>query len=245
MPRYFFHIAYNGTCYHGWQIQPDARSVQGEITSALTKLNGNDLVELVGCGRTDTGVHAAKYFFHADIDNISPEELKYKLNKMLAESISVKDVFIVPENLHARFDARWRTYRYFIHQKKDPFKENMSWYFTPELDLTEMNQAAKHLIGVQDFASFARLNSDVKTTMCEVKKAVWSQSDGQVLFEITANRFLRNMVRAIVGTCVDVGLKKLRSEEIVAIIRVKDRQEASVSAPACGLYLWDVEYDAY
>lgn len=245
MPRLFFHIAYNGTPYHGWQIQPNSSTVQGEITDALTRLNSNEPIEIVGCGRTDTGVHAANYYFHVDISTYSPEELKFKLNKMLPESIVVFRVFSVPNELHARFDARWRTYRYFIHQEKDPFKENQSWYFTPSLDMLAMNEAAKLLHGNQDFTSFARLHTDVKTNNCEVKKANWYINENkQLVFEITANRFLRNMVRAIVGTLVDVGLNKISSRDVESILKAKDRQEASVSAPACGLFLWNVEYDA-
>ena len=243
MPRLFFHIAYNGTPYHGWQIQPNSSSVQGEITDALTRLNGNEPIEIVGCGRTDTGVHASCYYFHADLSILSPKELKFKLNKMLPESIVVYNVFPVSNELHARFDARWRTYRYFIHQEKNPFQQDKSWFFTPDLDMLVMNEAAEKLVGKHDFTSFAKLHTDVKTNICEVKYAKWTKVENEFYFEITANRFLRNMVRAIVGTLVDVGLKKMTPEEFISVMEQKNRQEASISAPACGLFLWDVVYD--
>lgn len=246
MPRFFFHIAYNGTAFHGWQVQPDAPSIQEEITNALTKLNSNVPIEIVGCGRTDAGVHAANYYFHADIERLNLENLKYKLNKMLPDSIAVFDVFPVLPSLHARFDAKWRTYRYFIHQQKDPFKENQSWYFSSSLDIDSMNFAASLLVGDKDFTSFARLHTDVKTNRCVVRSAQWTlMENNKLVFEITANRFLRNMVRAIVGTLIDVGQKKLAPHAMTEILQAKDRQEASISAPACGLFLWNIEYEAF
>ena len=244
MERFFFEISYNGTEYFGWQRQPKQISVQVEIETCLSKLYSNKKIEIVGCGRTDTGVHAKQYFFHVDLelDTGTEDQMRYKLNKMLSPNISVQRIFKFEK--HARFDATLRTYRYFIHPKKDPFRYTQSWYLNQPLDVEKMNSAAKFLIGKKDFTSFAKLHTDVKTNICTVSKAQWNISnEGELYFEISADRFLRNMVRAIVGTLVDVGLGKIQSEEIVEILENKDRGEASTSAPACGLFLWEIQYE--
>lgn len=244
MPRYFFRLAYNGTSFHGWQRQPKASSVQETIENALTKLNSNVPISIVGCGRTDAGVHASDYFFHVDFEiSWDTEQTVFKLNKMLPDSIAIYEMFEVASDFHARFDATKRTYRYFINRRKSPFKADQSWHFVQDLDLDKMNQAAQLLIGQKDFTSFSKLHTDVKTNICEVYEARWSEKDDVIQFEISANRFLRNMVRAIVGTLVDVGLGKLKPEDIVAILEAKNRQEASVSVPAQGLFLWEIMYD--
>jgi tRNA pseudouridine38-40 synthase len=244
MPRYRIDLSYNGSSFYGWQIQPKQNSVQAEIESALSKLNSNQAVEVVGCGRTDTGVHAHHYVLHTELMlELSPEDFIYKLNKMLPPSIAFQSIKEVSVDFHARFSAKRRTYRYFIHQKKDPFRFEHSWYMTQALDIDSMNRASNLLIGKQDFTSFSKLHTDVKTNICEVHQAEWHRIDEDTIyFEITADRFLRNMVRAIVGTMVDVGLGKLTAEDIPAILTKKDRGEASVSVPAHGLYLWKVEY---
>ncbi|MFM7682751.1 MAG: tRNA pseudouridine(38-40) synthase TruA [Bacteroidota bacterium] len=244
MNRYFFEIAYNGSSFHGWQRQPNATSVQQVIEDIFSKLYSGKEITIVGCGRTDAGVHAKKYFFHVDLPEIADlEHLVFKLNRMYPKEIAVFNIVKVNEDMHARFDAKNRTYRYFIHQQKDPFKEGLSLYFPQELNFEAMNEAAKLLLGKKDFGSFSKLHTDVKTNICEVFSAEWVISKQETYFEISANRFLRNMVRAIVGTLIDVGMEKLANDDIISILEAKDRQEASLSVPAHGLYLWDIEYD--
>ena len=244
MNRYFFEIAYHGSSFHGWQRQPNATSVQEVIEASFSKLHSGKEIPIVGCGRTDTGVHAKKYFFHVDLPEIVDlEHLIFKLNRMFPKDIAVLNIQKVNKELHARFDAKKRTYRYFIHQQKDPFKERLSLYFPQKLNFEAMNIAAKLLLGKKDFGSFSKLHTDVKTNICEVYSAEWFISEKETYFEISANRFLRNMVRAIVGTLIDVGTRKLTNNDVISILEAKDRQEASLSVPAQGLYLWDVEYD--
>lgn len=244
MPRYFISLAYDGSAYHGWQIQPNAASVQQEIETALSKLHSNQPIEIVGCGRTDAGVHAQQYFLHTDLPmQWDPQQLVFKLNRMTPPDIAFFQAWETPTDLHARFDASQRTYRYFIHQHKDPFKNNTSWYHQTSLDIAAMNEAAKHLLGQQDFGSFAKLHTDVKTNICEVFTAQWHITENGLYFEITANRFLRNMVRAIVGTLVEVGLGKTIASALPDIIAAKNRAEASISAPAQGLFLWKITYE--
>ncbi|MEY4658623.1 MAG: tRNA pseudouridine(38-40) synthase TruA [Crocinitomicaceae bacterium] len=243
MQRYFVQIAYRGSAYHGWQSQPNAPSVQETIERCFSKLFGNTTIPILGCGRTDAGVHAKSYFFHVDLpQNWDADQLCFKLNRMLPADISALSASPVSSELHARFDAEKRTYRYFIHQQKDPFQTELSWYFPQKLDFDAMNRAALHLLGTQDFGSFSKLHTDVKTNICTVFSAQWIQSEDHCYFEISANRFLRNMVRAIVGTLIEVGLGKLSEEDIVAIIEAKDRGEAAVSVPAHGLFLWEIDY---
>lgn len=243
MPRYFIALAYNGSAYHGWQIQPNAPSVQETIESALSKLHGNTPVEIVGCGRTDAGVHAQQYFIHTDLPlSWEPKQLVFKLNRMTPPDIAFYNVWQTPETLHARFDASQRTYRYFIHQQKNPFKEQLSWYVQSQLDFDAMNEAAHFLLGQQDFGSFAKLHTDVKTNICEVFKAEWFVGPEECYFEISANRFLRNMVRAIVGTLIEVGMGKIAPTDLPQIIAAKNRSEAAVSVPAHGLFLWKITY---
>ncbi|MEY2651798.1 MAG: hypothetical protein RLZZ321_891 [Bacteroidota bacterium] len=243
MPRYFISLAYNGSAYHGWQIQPNATSVQEEIESALSKLHGNQKIEVVGCGRTDAGVHAQQYFLHTDLPlTWDPQQLIFKLNRMTPPDLAFFQAWEMQHDLHARFDATQRTYRYFIHQQKNPFKEQFSWYVQSHLDFQAMNEAALHLLGVQDFGSFSKLHTDVKTNICEVFSAQWHTANNKIFFEISANRFLRNMVRAIVGTLIEVGLGKISAADLPAIIAAKDRSEAAVSVPAHGLFLWEITY---
>jgi tRNA pseudouridine38-40 synthase len=243
MPRYFIELAYNGQHYHGWQIQPKASTIQGEIETALSKLHAQTPIEIVGCGRTDAGVHAKQYFFHADLPKSwDPAQLVFKLNRMTPPDIAFYGAQQVEQNTHARFDALRRTYRYFIHHSKDPFRTEQSWYLQQKLDIEAMNEAAKYLIGVQDFSSFAKMHTDVKTHICEVYAAQWFGDKDGLYFEISANRFLRNMVRAIVGTLVEVGLNKIKASELPQIIAAQDRSEAYVSVPAQGLFLWEIHY---
>lgn len=243
MKRYFFEIAYDGGVFFGWQIQPNQVSVQQTIEEVLTKLNSQQSVSIVGCGRTDTGVHANSYIFHADLKSVSSaEQLQLKMNRMLPVSIAVKKIWEVNNDLHARFSATKRTYHYFIHTKKDPFKQAYSTYFPLEVDLDKMNEAAGCLTGIHDFTTFSKTNTDVKTHICEVFKAKWRRTEDGYFFEYTANRFLRNMVRATVGTLLEVGLGKLTPEEFKTVFQSLDRSQCAGSAPAQGLYLWNVEY---
>lgn len=241
--RYALELAYRGTNYHGWQIQPNASSVQEEIERRLTQLMGNVPVSVVGCGRTDTGVHASYYVLHFDCGReLDPNQLVYKLNKMLPEDISIRSAQNVTQEFHARFSAFSRTYHYFIHQQKNAFSLD-SYQLTQEVDFEAMNRAAKHLFGKQDFTSFSKLHTDVKTNICTVSEAKWNQlTPDSWYFEITADRFLRNMVRAVVGTLLDVGYGNLTESDIPLILESKNRGEAKLSVPAKGLFLVDIRY---
>ena len=244
--RFFFELAYNGTEFFGWQIQPKQVSVQECIQKSLAKLNSNQNLKVVGCGRTDTGVHASHYILHVDLPEHlqDGESLRYKLNKMLPGSIVIYKIYPVNQDSHARFGATERSYRYFIHQEKNPFAVKTSTYFPKELDLDKMNAAAQLLIGKQDFTSLSKLHTDVKTNICDVREAFWFKNEvGQLVFQISADRFLRNMVRATVGTLLEVGLGKIKPEELKSILAAKDRGEAKTSAPAEGLYLWKIDYN--
>lgn len=245
MKRYFFELSYNGKEYFGWQRQPKQNSVQQEIEETLSKLQSNQPVNVVGCGRTDTGVHAHQYFLHVDlpaIENI--EHFIFKLNRMLPDSITIHGIKEVEQDLHARFDAKSRTYRYFIHLKKNSFITDFSWYYPQSLDFDKMNEAAKVLLGKQDFTSLSKLHTDVKTNICTVTEAKWVQkSDLEWYFEISADRFLRNMVRATVGTLLEVGLGRMDAMDFKAVLEAKDRGAASISVPAHGLFLWEISYE--
>lgn len=243
MQRYFVQVAYRGTDYHGWQYQPNAPSVQETIERCLSKVFGNTPITIFGCGRTDAGVHAKSYFFHVDLPQDWDEQhLCFKLNRMLPPDISARKAHKVSAELHARFHATKRTYRYFVQQQKDPFQQDQSWYFQQDLDVDAMNAAATRLLGTKDFGSFSKLHTTVKTNICTVFHAQWVQNEDHLYFEISANRFLRNMVRAIVGTLIEVGLGKLKVEEIDEIIAAQNRSEAAVSVPAHGLFLWEIDY---
>lgn len=244
MKRYFVELSYDGTDFFGWQKQPKQISVQEVIEEALTRLNSNAPIAVVGCGRTDTGVHAHHYVLHFDVtESIDGENWMYKLNKMLPASVAIHSIKEVTDELHARFSATDRTYRYFIHTQKDPFIDKYSWLINQELDFDKMNEAAALLIGQKDFTSFSKLHTDVKTNICDVRYAMWHElEEGKAYFEIRADRFLRNMVRATVGTLVDVGLGKLDVQDIPTVLEEKDRGAASVSVPGKGLFLWKIEY---
>jgi len=240
--RYFIEISYDGTNYHGWQIQPNAISVQEVLEKAMSLLL-RETVKITGAGRTDTGVHAAQMFAHFDTtQNIDTEQLSYKLNAFLPQDIAVKNIQAVLDTAHARFDAKARSYRYFIHRHKNPFLNDYSWHLQKDLDMDLMNQAARLLLQYEDFKSFSKTHTDVKTYLCDVKEANWQQTDNQLIFNITADRFLRNMVRAVVGTLVEVGLHKLTSSDFEQIIKARDRSKAGFSAPAKGLFLTKIIY---
>ncbi len=244
MQRYFVELSYNGTHFFGWQRQPNQISVQEEIENAFTKLNSNEPISIVGCGRTDAGVHASKYIIHVDLQGlIDNDQLIFKLNRILPDSIVIHSIQAVSNEMHARFKATSRTYRYFMNTQKNPFKQDTSWYFSSNLDFEAMNKAGEFLLGTNDFTSFSKVNTDVKTNICTVSKAQWVQVDTHnFYFEITADRFLRNMVRATVGTLLEIGLGKINPESIITILEEKDRGAAAISVPAHGLFLWEVLY---
>ena len=243
--RYFIQLSYKGTNYHGWQIQPNAISVQEVLTKSFSTVLREE-VEITGAGRTDTGVHASYFIAHFESENtklVSDEKFLFKINSILPKDIAVSDIKLVNQDAHARFDAKSRTYHYYIHTKKDPFLLESSYYLPKKLDLDLMNKACEILFNYTDFTSFSKLHTDVKTNNCKITEAFWSQDEHKIKFTITADRFLRNMVRAIVGTMIDIGLGKLVLDEFVQIIESKNRSEAGVSVPAQGLFLSNIIYD--
>lgn len=240
--RYFIEFAYNGKNYHGWQQQPNAASVQETLAKALSVLLRSE-IELMGAGRTDTGVHAKQMFAHFDFeDSFDNDYLKPKLNSYLPKDISIINIHPVSDDAHARFDATKRTYEYHINTVKDVFENEHSWYFHQKLDLGKMNEASEILFEHKDFQCFSKVNTDVKTFNCEITEANWKQTGNSIIFTIAADRFLRNMVRAIVGTLVEIGIGKINLENFKKIIESKDRNQAGPSAPAHGLFLTKVEY---
>lgn len=243
LKRYFIELAYNGSSYHGWQRQPNAISVQQVLEEALSKLIRESII-LLGAGRTDTGVHALQMFAHFDVSQeiANPKELVFLLNGFLKADIAIKGIRRVKPNAHARFDAIARDYEYHITTAKDPFHAPMHYYLKNQPDVDLMNQAAKILLLHEDFQCFSRTNTDVKTFLCNIKKAEWKQEGSSLVFYICANRFLRNMVRAIVGTLLEIGYKKREVTDMEKVIKSKDRGEAGFSAPAHGLYLSRIEY---
>lgn len=241
--RYFIELQYDGAAYFGWQRQPDVDTVQGTIEDRLSMLLRVP-TEIVGAGRTDTGVNASFYTAHFDSDtSIDCAQLAYKLNKVLPQDIAILRIYEVEATKHARFDARQREYTYFLTTHKVPFRRFSAWHFAVELDVARMNAAARRLLEYDDFTSFAKLNSNNKTNICHISHAEWCvEADGTLRFTIRADRFLRNMVRAIVGTLVDVGRGRYTVEEFDDIIRSRDLSRSSAGAPACGLFLSDVKY---
>jgi tRNA pseudouridine38-40 synthase len=238
-------IAYRGTTFHGWQRQPKEISVQEILEESLFKLFGKkEKYPIVGCGRTDTGVHASEYYFHVDLpSDANLADLDYKLNRMVGSEIVIKEVKEVAPDWHARFDATKRTYRYFIHREKDPFITDESVYIPGPLDFEKMNEACPYLLGKQDFTSLSKLHTDVKTNICTVTEAKWVQmNETRYYFEISADRFLRNMVRATVGTLLEIGQGKMPPSEMKVILEKMDRSAAAMSAPGQGLFLCGVEY---
>lgn len=241
--RYFIELQYDGAAYFGWQRQPDAVTVQGMIEEKLSMLRRVP-TEIVGAGRTDTGVNASFYIAHFDSDTeVECAQLVYKLNKVLPPDIAILRIYKVEASKHARFDAREREYTYLLTPHKSPFRRFSAWHYAVELDVEAMNSAAAKLLDYDDFTSFAKLNSDNKTNICHISHAAWSvESDGTLRFTIRADRFLRNMVRAIVGTLVDVGRGRYSVADFEDIIRSRDLSRCSAGAPAVGLFLSGVRY---
>jgi tRNA pseudouridine38-40 synthase len=241
--RYFMQISFKGTRYHGWQIQPNALTVQEVMEKTLTTLLNED-ISVTGAGRTDTGVHATFYMLHFEpAGRIGDyEKLVYRMNRFLPPDITVKKIMEVSNEAHARFSAVSRTYTYYLSTVKDPFQTESSYIYTVPLDILAMNEAARVLTEYEDFTSFSKLHSDVKTNNCRVFHAEWIKNGDMLVFTIRADRFLRNMVRAIVGTLLKTGRGELTVTEFRKIIEQKDRAAAGVSAPARGLFLTGIQY---
>ena len=241
--RYFIKLAYKGTNYHGWQVQPNAITVQELLNKSFSAIFRAPL-EVVGAGRTDTGVHAEEFFAHVDIDNdFNPQEIIYKLNGLLPDDIVVYHIFKTKENAHARFDATSRSYEYRIFLGKNPFLTETAWQLcTTKFAVDKMNEAAEILKTHTNFKCFSRSNSDVRTYNCNIMQAGWKQNGQLLVFHITADRFLRNMVRAIVGTLIEIGKGKMTLEEFIQVIESENRRNAGPSAPAQGLFLTQVTY---
>lgn len=254
--RYFLEIAYKGSNFHGWQTQPNAVSVQSTIEKALSTIL-REQISVTGAGRTDTGVNARQMFAHFDSKEclLSHKSFLTSLNSMVGRDIVVKDIVEVDKEAHARFDASERSYKYFVTFVKTPFFNDYSWRSSSSLDIEKMNLAAEILTSTKDFTSFAKLHSDAKTNICDVRHASWEFTkddkeassflgniDDGIVFTITADRFLRNMVRAVVGTLVDVGRNKISLDQFQNIIRGKDRCLAGTSMPAHALFLWSIKY---
>ena len=243
--RFFIRLSYKGTDYHGWQVQQNAHSVQAELNSALNAVLG-ETIETIGAGRTDTGVHARNYIAHFDSEKLAGTKdfslIVYRLNSILPNDISVHALAEVSAEAHARFDAEQRTYKYYVDTFKNPFTYDYAAFFPYDFDIEKMNESAEVLFEYRDFTSFAKLHVDTKTNDCLVTQAYWERQNGQLVFTITANRFLRNMVRAIVGTLMDVGRGKITKDDFCRIIEEKNRCASGISVPAKGLCLVDIKY---
>jgi len=241
--RYFIELSYNGAAYHGWQIQPDAISVQEVLEKALSVLLSTP-ISIMGAGRTDTGVHAKQMYAHFDYEGVIDKStnLVFKLNSFLPKDVAIYDVFKVKDDAHTRFNAISRTYLYRVSLQKNVFNVDAAYYVKQKLDVDKMQEATKILLEYNDFQCFSKSKTDVSTYLCQIMKANWTLIDGELHFIIKADRFLRNMVRAIVGTMINVGLGKIEVEDVHTIIKSKNRSEAGFSVPAHGLYLIEVDY---
>lgn len=240
--RYFIELSYNGKGYHGWQNQPNGITVQEVVEKALSTLI-SERVSIMGAGRTDAGVHATQMFAHFDTDIVfKAHELVFKLNSFLPNDIAIAAIFEVKPEIHARFYALSRTYLYRVSVNKNVFTFENSLYVKHALDVDKMNEASKILFEYKDFQCFSKTHTDVKTYNCDIMQAEWIVKDDELHFVIKANRFLRNMVRAIVGTMINIGLGKMDVDELHTIIKSKNRSEAGFSVPAHGLYLTNIEY---
>lgn len=244
--RYFIELAYDGTAYHGWQVQPNAVTVQELLDKALATVLRLP-IETTGCGRTDTGVHATQFFAHFDGQALGTghealSKVMRSLNSVLPDDIGIKRVFAVHEDAHARFDATQRSYEYHIHFEKDPFRLNRSWELRDKPDIALMNAAAQMMMEYTDFSCFSKSNTQTFTNNCKIVRAEWVENENGIVFHISADRFLRNMVRAIVGTLIEIGRKEVSPESIRQVVESKNRGNAGTSVPACGLYLTEVKY---
>jgi tRNA pseudouridine38-40 synthase len=244
MERYFIELSFKGTSYHGWQLQPNATSVQAILDAALRVLTHED-IKTTGAGRTDTGVHARYYVAHFDTETLILKDKAifiYKLNALLPRDIAIQNIYKVVPGAHARFSAQSRTYEYTISLVKDPFDIGFSWYHATSVDMAAMNESAALLKSYTDFTSFSKLHSNAKTNICHVEDAYWMRHGDKLIFVIRADRFLRNMVRALVGTLVDVGRGKISQDDFIGILEGRNRKLAGFSAPAEGLSLIAIQY---
>jgi len=244
MQRYFLKLAYDGTGYHGWQVQQNAHTVQAELEQKISLLL-RETISITGCGRTDTGVHAREFYAHFEVEKpiSSEKDFVFKINRFLPKDIVVYALFQVDSQMHARFSAVSRTYKYYINRVKNPFENRFSYFYNGPLNIDKMNKAAAILLAFSDFTSFSKLHTQTATNLCVVSEARWdSFSDGKWVFTITADRFLRNMVRAVVGTLLEIGKEKMSPEEMVDIIKAKNRSRAGFSVPAAGLFLEKIQY---
>ncbi len=242
--RYFIQLSYKGTAYHGWQIQPNAVTVQSIVDKALSTIL-REKIETTGAGRTDTGVHARYFIAHFDSSGQHPDKdpgILYSINGVLPADIAAHEIFRVEADSHARFTAISRTYEYHISRAKNPFENGYSWFVYGPLNTVKMNEAADLLKEYTDYTSFSKVHTDVKTNECKIFYSGWEEYGDNLIFSITADRFLRNMVRAIVGTMIDIGREKISISDLAGIIESKNRDNAGSSAPACGLFLTKIEY---
>ena len=243
MPRYFIEFSYEGLNYHGLQKQPNSETIQECVELNMSKFLGSS-IDLTLAGRTDTGVHARQMFAHFDINvDFSQDNFCRSLNMMLPKDICIESLSLVNKDSHARFDATSRTYEYFINSKKNPFNYNSAYYIRDELDIVKMNQSCLKLLNHTDFKCFSKSHTDVKTYDCDISYAKWDMIEGGCKFTITSNRFLRNMVRSIVGTMIDVGRLKITDTDFQNILDSRDRSEAGLSVPALGLFLTEIKYE--
>ena len=244
MPRYFFQLSYYGAPFQGWQVQPNGTGVQAVLEEKLSQVLRQPC-SVVGCGRTDTGVHARRYVAHFDAaeEILNPDDLVHRLNAVLPHAIAIQGMRKVDAHAHARYDAERRVYVYRMHREKNPFTSGMSWWIRKWPDAALMNQAAQQFLGTHDFSSFSKTNTQVNHYLCTVFEAHWSEPESGVLeFRVSANRFLRNMVRAMVGTLLDVGYAKRDVSSMPYLLAARKRQEAGTSVPAHGLTLEDIHY---
>jgi len=247
MPRYFIQLSYQGTNFNGWQIQDNTPHTIQQVVQEKLSMILSETIDIVGCGRTDTGVHAKDYYAHFDSikDDLHLENTNYvyKLNKVLPYDIAIKKIYSVHDDANARFDAEFRSYDYFLHTYKNPFLTASSLLYYGDLDFNAMNEAAVHLLTVTDFTSFSKVNTQTKTNNCNLTFAQWIKlNESEYVFKITANRFLQNMVRAIVGTLLDVGKGKINMNEFKLIIESKNRSQAGMSVSGHALYLTEIHY---
>lgn len=242
--RYFIQLSYDGTLYHGWQRQPNGITVQSKLEEVLTTILREPIIT-TGAGRTDTGVHARYFIAHFDsthADLKSDSNYIHRFNQLLPKDIAVQNIFPVKKDTHARYSAISRTYKYYIVSEKDPFNNKYSFYYKPFLDIEAMNLGSEILKEYHDFTSFSKLHTNVKTNNCTIHEAYWTRNSNTLIFTITADRFLRNMVRAIVGTLIELGKGKISSDNLRLIISNKNRNTAGTSVPAAGLFLEHIDY---
>lgn len=241
--RYFIRLAFKGTRYHGWQVQPNATTVQQTLNDGLSTILRKD-IHVVGAGRTDAGVHASLFWAHFDFDGPieDTQNICFRLNRFLPDDIAVYGIHPVASNAHARYDALSRTYQYHITRIKDPFKREFAYSLFWDVDVNKMNDACHILYQYEDFTSFSKSRTQVKTNLCDIYRAEWQQAGHMLIFTIQANRFLRNMVRAVVGTLLEIGQGRLQPEELRQIIESRDRSRAGFSVPANGLFLTNIQY---